>query len=378
MRYGRLGFALIGALTVALSPAATYGQNIDGPGQYLPQRASGAGRWESTRAAGDKRDWQIEVERFDDDSIAGSIIVIGSPSLHKARIEGRVEGAEVYGVLVADGGMGSMLYARGIPLDTSYDALNLTHRDLVRSVHEEFLEAGAVLLETNTFGANRTRLAPHGLAGKVRAINVQGARLARRVAGRKAFVAGSVGPLGKPADGEKPLPVKEKEAVFREQVEALAEGGVDLFVLETFLDLEELLAAVRAARATTDLPVVASLAFVDVTGTTGGVPLLRAVRALESAGVHAVGVNCGRGFADALKVVEEMVRRTDLPVAAMPNAGLPDFVDGRFVYRATSAYMASMAAKMAGSRGSTWNRMAASRLETAREKRVPMASPIAV
>ena len=103
MRYGRLGFALIGALTVALSPAATYGQNIDGPGQYLPQRASGAGRWESTRAAGDKRDWQIEVERFDDDSIAGSIIVIGSPSLHKARIEGRVEGAEVYGVLVADG-----------------------------------------------------------------------------------------------------------------------------------------------------------------------------------------------------------------------------------------------------------------------------------
>ncbi|HEU4395831.1 MAG TPA: bifunctional homocysteine S-methyltransferase/methylenetetrahydrofolate reductase [Planctomycetota bacterium] len=250
-------------------------------------------------------------------------------------------------VLVADGGMGSMLYARGIPLDTSYDGLNLSHRDLVRSVHEEFLAAGAALLETNTFGANRTRLAPHGLADKVRAININGARLAKRVAGRKAFVAGSVGPLGKPADGETALPVAEKEEVFREQVAALAEGGVDLFVLETFLDLEELLAAVRAARKATGLPVVASLAFVDVTGTTGGVPLLRAVRALESAGVNAVGLNCGRGFADALKVVEEMVRRTDLPVMAMPNAGLPDFVDGRFVYRATSAYMASMAVKMA-------------------------------
>jgi homocysteine S-methyltransferase len=250
-------------------------------------------------------------------------------------------------VVVADGGMGSMLYARGVPLDTSYDGLNLTDRDLVRAIHREYLEAGARVLETNTFGANRTRLAPHGLAGKVEAINLQGARLARRVAGRKAFVAGSVGPLGKPAEGEQPLPVAEKEAVFREQVAALARGGVDLFFLETFLDLEELLAAVRAARGATDLPVIAFLAFFDVTGTTGGVPLLRAVRALEAAGVHGVGVNCGRGFADALKVVEELVRRTDLPVMAMPNAGLPDFVDGRFVYRATSAYMAAMAVKMA-------------------------------
>ncbi len=250
-------------------------------------------------------------------------------------------------VVVADGGMGSMLYAKGIPLDVSYDGLNLTDRDAVRSIHEAYAAAGAEVIETNTFGANRTRLLHHGLEGKVRAVNVQGARLARKAAGRKAWVAGSIGPLARPKDGEQELPASSKEEVFREQVEALAEGGVDLFMLETFLDLEELLAAVRAARGATDLPVVANLAFFDVTGTTGGVPLLRAVRALEAAGAHGVGVNCGRGFADALKVVQELVRRTSLPVAALPNAGLPEYVDGRYVYRATADYMASMATKMA-------------------------------
>jgi homocysteine S-methyltransferase len=137
------------------------------------------------------------------------------------------------------------------------------------------------------------------------------------------------------------------EEIFKEQMVALAMGGVDLFILETFLDLEELLAAVRAARAATDLPVMAQLAFLDITGTSGGVPLLRAVRALEREGAHGVGVNCGRGFNDAERVVKEMVRRTDLPVSAMPNAGLPDFVDGRYVYRATSEYLASMAERMA-------------------------------
>ncbi len=262
---------------------------------------------------------------------------MGSPFLDRLRST----------VVVGDGGMGTMLYARGVPLDTSYDGLNLTDRNLVRSIHEEYAAAGAEVIETNTFGANRTRLQHHGLEGKVASINESGARLARRAAGRKALVAGSVGPLARPVEGKPPLPPAEKEEVFREQVRGLAAGGVDLFVLETFLDLEELLAAVRAARGEADLPVVASLAFFDVTGTTGGVPLLRAVRALEAAGVHAVGVNCGRGFADALKVVEELVRRTDLPVMAMPNAGLPDFVEGRYVYLATSSYMASMASKMA-------------------------------
>jgi homocysteine S-methyltransferase len=250
-------------------------------------------------------------------------------------------------VLVGDGGMGSMIYARGVPLDACYDGLNLSDRRLVLGIHEEYVAAGARVIETNTFGANRTRLARHGLEGKVVEVNEAGARVAREAAGKKAFVAGSVGPLGRPADGEQDLPIPEKETVFREQVAALAAGGVDLFLLETFLDLEELLAAVRVARSTTDLPVVASLAFFDVTGTTGGVPLLRAVRAIEASGAQAVGVNCGRGFSDALKVVQELVRRTDLAVAAMPNAGLPDFVDGRYVYRSTAGYMASMAVKMA-------------------------------
>jgi methionine synthase I (cobalamin-dependent)/5,10-methylenetetrahydrofolate reductase len=250
-------------------------------------------------------------------------------------------------VLVLDGGMGSMIYSRGIPLDVCYDGLNLANAALIRGIHEEYVAAGAQVIETNTFGANRTRLHPHGLSGKVAEVNEAGARIAREAAGREVLVAGSVGPLGRPADGQQELPVAEKEAIFREQVTSLASGGVDLVLLETFLDLEELLAAVRAVRGATDLPVVASLAFFDVTGTTGGVPLLRAVRAIEASGAQAVGVNCGRGFADALKVVQELVRRTDLPVMAMPNAGLPEFVDGRYVYRSTSGYMASMAVKMA-------------------------------
>jgi homocysteine S-methyltransferase len=250
-------------------------------------------------------------------------------------------------VLVGDGAMGSMIYARGVPLDVCYDGLNLTNRNLVLGIHEEYVAAGAHVIETNTFGANRTRLHRHGLAEKVVEVNEAGARIAREAAGRKVFVAGSVGPLGRPADGEADLPIADKEAIFGEQITSLAGGGVDLFLLETFLDLEELLAAVRVARSATDLPVIASLAFFDVTGTSGGVPLLRALRALEAAGAQVVGVNCGRGFSDALKVVQELVRRTDLPVMAMPNAGLPDFVDGRYVYRSTSGYMASMATKMA-------------------------------
>jgi len=210
--------------------------------------------------------------------------------------------------------MGTMLYARGVPLGSSYDGVNIANRNLVRQIHEEYAAAGAEVLETNTFGANRTRLRAHGLEDRVTEINYQGVRIARRAAGKRAFVAGSVGPLARPAQGERGLSPAEKEEVFREQMVGLAMGGVDVFVLETFLDLEELLAAVRAARAAADIPVVAQLAFFDVTGTSGGVPLLRAVRALESAGAGAVGVNCGRGFADALRVVEAMARRTDLPI----------------------------------------------------------------
>ncbi len=250
-------------------------------------------------------------------------------------------------VLVGDGGMGSMLYARGVPLDTSYDGLNLGRKALVRQIHEEYVAAGADIIETNTFGGNRSRLRHHGLEDKVAEVNYQGVRLARRAAGRKAWVAGAVGPLGRSVRGERDLTVPEKEEIFREQVTALAMGGVDLFILETFLDLEELLAALRAARQATDLPVIAQLAFFDVTGTSGGVPLLRAVRALEAAGAQGVGVNCGRGFNDALQVVREMARRTDLAISAMPNAGLPSLVEGRFVYLATSEYMAATAVQMA-------------------------------
>jgi homocysteine S-methyltransferase len=247
------------------------------------------------------------------------------------------------GILVADGAIGTMLYNKGVSLDANFEHLNLVRPELVRELHREYLDAGADLIETNTFGANRTRLQAIGLAGKVREINLRGAQLAREAAaGRNAFVAGSVGPLVRIRGEEAELAPADVSAIFREQTHALAEGGVDLLLLETFTDLNQLLAALAAARET-GLPVVTSMAFQEGGRTAGGADAEAVVAALEQGGAAAIGANCGAGPLEVLQIIGRMARATGLPLVACPNSGFPEYVEGRYLYRTTPDYFARMA-----------------------------------
>jgi len=254
------------------------------------------------------------------------------------------------GVLVADGAMGTMLYARGVPFDRPFELVNVTDRDRVVELHVEYVRAGAELIETNTFGGNRFKLAARGLGDRVRELNRAGAKLAkeaRDVAGLPVFIAGSVGPLGKPLKPFGIVTPEEAYEAFREQVEALVEGGVDLVLLETFSDLEELQVAVRAARDVTDLPVVAQMTFDEDGRTPRGHSPEEVVRALEPLGVAAVGANCSVGPLPMVDVVAAMVQVARVPVTAMPNAGFPARVEGRYVYSTPPKYFAEHARRMA-------------------------------
>jgi homocysteine S-methyltransferase len=243
--------------------------------------------------------------------------------------------------------MGTLLYARGIPFDRSFDEVNLSRPELVTAIHRDYLAAGAELLETNTFGANRVRLAQHGLEDRVHVIARAGARLAREareVAGVPAFVAGSLGPLGRPIEPYGTIGLADAGACFREAAEALLEGGVDLFVLETFSDLVELLAALAAVRAVCDLPVVAEMTFGEDARTVYGHTPEAVAAALAEAGAAVVGINCSVGPQGALTVLERMHQaRPGVPLAAMPNAGLPQMVGGRYLYVTTPEYFADSA-----------------------------------
>ncbi len=249
-------------------------------------------------------------------------------------------------VLVGDGAIGTMLYAKGVSLEANFEHLNLIRPELVQELHREYVAAGARVIETNTFGANLTKLGAIGLARRVREINLQGARLAgRAAAGHDVFVAGSVGPLARIKGEERELSAAETLEIFREQCLALAEGGVDLFLLETFSDLEQLKMALQAARET-GLPAIASMAYLEGGRTAGGIEVERAARELEAAGAVLVGANCGAGPLEILRTLERMARVTALPLAAYANSGFPEFVDGRFIYRTTPDYFAAMALDM--------------------------------
>jgi homocysteine S-methyltransferase len=254
------------------------------------------------------------------------------------------------GPVVADGAMGTLLYERGVPFADSFDALNLSRPTLIESVHRDYLAAGAELVETNTFGANAVRLASHGLEEKVRMIARQGvkvARAAREIVGVNAFVAGSIGPLGKSLEPFGHVTVAEAEACFRATAEGLLEGGCDCFILETFQDLNEILAALRAVRRVTlDIPVIAQMTFgTDGKTLYGHTPAL-AVRMLKQGGAAVVGINCGVGPQPTLEVLEELVKAAEgTPVSAMPNAGLPQLVDGRYLYLSSPDYFADFAAR---------------------------------
>ncbi len=257
------------------------------------------------------------------------------------------------GALLADGATGTMLYERGIPFDQSFDELNLSRATLVEALHRDYLAAGAELIETNTFGANAVRLAAHGLEDKVRLIARQGvriARTAREIVGVNAFVAGSVGPLGKPLQPFGQISVADAERYYHATAEGLLEGGCDCFILETFQDLNEILAALRAVRRVSlDLPVIAQMTFGEDGKTLYGHPPALVVRTLKDAGADVVGVNCGVGPQATLEVLEELLAAADAtPVSAMPNAGLPQFHGGRFLYLASPEYFAEFAARAVG------------------------------
>jgi methionine synthase I (cobalamin-dependent)/5,10-methylenetetrahydrofolate reductase len=246
-------------------------------------------------------------------------------------------------VLVGDGAIGTMLYAKGVALEANFEHLNLIRPELVLELHQEYIAAGAQVIETNSFGANLVKLGAIGLGNKVAEINRQGAMIARRAAsGHDVFVAGSIGPLGR---GKGELSPEEIRECFRLQARALAEGGVDLLILETFAELEELESAVAAAKET-GLAVVSNLAFGEGSRVAGGIEAEAAALRLVAAGADLVGANCGAGPLAVLATIKKMAAVTEVPLAAYANSGFPEYVDGRYIYRATPDYFAGKAAEM--------------------------------
>src|ERR1043166_8114764 len=246
-------------------------------------------------------------------------------------------------VLVCDGAMGTMLYAKGVFINKSFDALNVTQPDLVVEVHQEYVRAGADIIETNTFGANRIKLGSFGIADKLYAINEQGARIARHAADDRAYVAGAIGPLGIRIEPWGKTGVDEARCYFREQAQALAEGGVDVFILETFRDLNEIGAAIDAVRRVSNLPIIAQMTTEEDGNTLDGTPPERFAPELERRGATVIVVNCAVGPAPMLDTIERMTAVTKRKLSAQPNAGKPRDVEGRNLYLCSPEYMASYA-----------------------------------
>ena len=249
--------------------------------------------------------------------------------------------------VLCDGAMGTLLYAKGIFINRSYDELNLSQPDLIRGIHHDYLQAGAEIIETNTFGANSFRLARHSLADKVRDINRMGARLAREAA--KSFdvwVAGSVGPLGTRIEPLGKTSFQEARDSFREQIGTLAESGVDLLILETFGYLEEIHQAILAAKEVSpSLPIVAQVTIDEDGNCLDGSDPDTFVPKLEEWGADVIGCNCSVGPVAMLDAMERVRAATSLPIAAQPNAGIPRSVEGRNIYLCSPEYMASYARK---------------------------------
>lgn len=262
------------------------------------------------------------------------------------------------GTVLCDGAMGTMLYARGIFINRCYDELNLSQPELVREIHAEYLQAGAEVIETNTFGGNAFRLEMHGLKDKVREINVAGVKLARECVNQirekqasEAFVAAAIGPLGVRLEPLGKVGLDEARAAFAEQIRALVEGGpgvgADLLVVETMTSLAEAEQAILAARSVApEVPVVVMMTVDEEGNCLDGSSAETAAIKLTEWGADAVGCNCSAGPATVLSVIERMRPVTNKPLAAMPNAGIPRAVEGRTIYLTSPEYMASFTRKL--------------------------------
>jgi methionine synthase / methylenetetrahydrofolate reductase(NADPH) len=249
-------------------------------------------------------------------------------------------------VHVLDGAMGTMLYNRGMFVNVCYDELSLTHPGLVQEVHEAYVKAGAEILETNTFGANPLKLSSHGLDDQTEAINRTAVAIARRAANGRSLVVGAIGPLGIRLEPWGPTAREEAIAFFSRQVRGLLEGEVDGFILETFSDLHEVEAALCAVKALSELPVIAQMTVGNDGSTSYGTTVETIASKLTDLGADVVGLNCSVGPAAMLDALERMVERTDRPLSAQPNAGLPRAVNDRRIYLASPEYMGSYARRM--------------------------------
>ncbi len=269
------------------------------------------------------------------------------------------------GPILCDGAMGTMLYARGISFDRCFDELNLSNPALVQEIHREYIRAGAEMIETNTFGANRFKLARYGLDPRVREINLRGvktAREAREISGEPIFVLGSVGPIGQLLEPLGQITHADAQAAFKEQIEALLEGGADAVILETFSDLSELRAALAAARQVTrDLPLIAQMSFTDDENTLAGNTPEEIVAELRALQVDVIGANCSVGPVGTFNAVRRMVaalRGADAGnnrplLSVMPNAGFPARIGERYMYLSSPPYFAEYAHKFIGELGAT-------------------------
>jgi homocysteine S-methyltransferase len=246
-------------------------------------------------------------------------------------------------VLVCDGAMGTLLYAQGVFINRCFDQLNLTDPQRVAAVHVDYVRAGADVIETNTFGANRIKLQAFGLADQIRDINLAGAQLARQAAGKTVYVAGAIGPLGLRIEPWGKTAAAEAGAYFKEQAQALIAGGVDLLMLETFRDVNEIVAAIAAVKSISTLPIVAQMTIEDEGNSLDGTPPEQFVPALQAAGADVIGINCSIGPAHMLEALERMAGLTRARLSAQPNAGRPRDIEGRTLYLTSPEYMASYA-----------------------------------
>lgn len=250
-------------------------------------------------------------------------------------------------VILADGAMGTLLYERGVFINRCYDELNLTSSNMVKQVHLDYLAAGAELIETNTFTANRLKLAPYGLEAKVMDINSAGVRIAKECAKDNAYVAAAIGPLGVTIAPLGRHSRQEAEEVFREQIQSLVDEKPDVLIFETFMNIDELEIAVKEAKKITALPIIAQVSFkhyreAEFVGLTPDV----AIKALNAMGVDVAGTNCSNGPQGVLDAIQIMRPLTKKKLSAMPNAGMPQVLDGRMLYLATPEYMGEYAKRM--------------------------------